>query len=76
MNTLLITKHIEIIYHIKDIGGYGFGKDKLLYNLKTAHNIRMTLNGSTKGFWIGKRFLTLNKLRPLLIRPVNFNCPF
>lgn len=70
------TNIIEVRWEIEGVPGYGFGSDKKLYNLKTSRNVKMTVKGYTKGFQIKKRFLTLNKLRPLLIRPVNFDVPF
>lgn len=76
MSCITITKVIEIVFELSDIDGYGFGKDKKLYNLKTGRIIRQTINVRSKGYWIGKRFYSLNKLRPLLIRPKNYNCPF
>lgn len=63
---------IEVAWLIEGIDGYGFGKDKKLYNLKTSKNIRMTIKGYTKGFQIKNKFYTLNKLKPLLIKPDYF----
>jgi hypothetical protein len=71
-----VTKHIEIRYRIDGFEQYGFGQDKQLYNCQTGRRKRMVLNGSTKGYWIGRKFLSLHQLRPLLKRPENFEIPF
>lgn len=76
MNRLSITKHIEIRWCIQGIDGYGFGHDKNLYNLKTGRIIKQTINNYSYGYWIGKKFFTLNKLKSLLIRPKHYNIPF
>jgi len=76
MNSLSITKRIEIKWVINNHSNYGFGDDKLLYNLKTGRVIKQTINNYSKGYWIGKKFYTLKKLKPSLIRPINFSLPF
>jgi hypothetical protein len=76
MNYLSITKRLEIIFEIEGFDNYIFCSDKKLYNKKTGRNIKMTLNNYSKGFWFGCKFLTLNKLRPLLIRPKYYKVPF
>ena len=76
MNRLSITKHIEIRWEILGIDGYGFGNDKNLYNLKTGRLIKKTINCYSYGYWIGKKFYTLNKLKSMLVRPKYFNVSF
>ena len=48
-----IIKHIEIVWLINGIDGYGFGNDKQLYNLKTERKIKQSMNCCSIGFWIG-----------------------
>jgi len=76
MNTISINKVIEICYVIDGYKHYGFGKDKKLYNLKTGREIKRTINTRSIGYWLGKKFYSLNKLRSLLKKPENFICPF
>jgi hypothetical protein len=71
-----VTKYIEIAYIINGIDGYGFGKDKKLYNLKRCKEVKQTLNNSTKGYWIGRKFYTFAKLSSLLVRPKSYGVPF
>lgn len=75
---MVIYKHyiVEVKWVIDGVDGYGFGSDKKLYNLKTSHEIKMTVKGYTKGYQIKNKFYTLNKLKPLLKRPECFNLPF
>lgn len=71
-----VTYTIEIVWFIKSIEGYGFGKDKNLYNLKTCRQIKQSYNGGSIGYWIGKNFYTLKKLKFLLYKPSKDYCPF
>lgn len=76
MNTISITKHIEIRWEINGIDGYVFGDDKKMYNIKTGREIKQTVNCYSYGYWIGKRFFTLNKIKLLLVRPKYYKCSF
>ena len=76
MNSITITKTFELLWEISGMDGYCFASNKKLYNIKTGKEIRKTLNGGCVGYWIGKKFLSLNKIRPLLIRPKLFKIPF
>lgn len=73
---MTIINSIEIVWELKGIEGYGFGKDKNLYNLKTGRRKKHTMVNYTKGWWIGKSFFTHEKIKSILIRPVKFNSPF
>lgn len=66
---------VEIVWFIKGIDGYGFGKDKNLYNFKLTRKVKQSTNGGSIGYWIGKKFYSLNKLRPLLYKK-EIDCPF
>ena len=76
MNCITINKVIEIRYEILGIDGYVFCSDRKLYNIRTNREIKMTINCRSKGYWLKRKFYTLNKLKSLLIRPKNFNLPF
>jgi len=76
MNTFTVTKTLKQTYHVKDIDGYSFCSDKKLYNLKTGNEIKQTVNGGSYGYWIQSKFYTLKRLKPLLVRPKRFDCPF
>ena len=71
-----ITKHIEIIWMINGIDGYGFGSDKQLYNIKTERKIKQSMNCCSVGFWIGKKFITASKIKTMLIKHTKQNCQF
>ena len=57
---------------IKEFPNYYFDKKKL-YS-KTGREIRLTLLNYTKGYWLGKKFITLNKLKELTFHKET--CPF
>lgn len=48
---------------IKEFPGYYFDRKKLFS--KSGRQIKMTVLNYTKGYWIGKKFLTINKLKGL-----------
>jgi hypothetical protein len=73
---MTITCTINIIWVIKGIDGYGFGKDKCLYNLKTGRKLKQCLNNSCIGYWIAGKFYSIKKLRSLVYKPSKEYCPF
>ena len=76
MSTLSTTKVIEIRWEIFGFPGYVFGDDKNLYNKRTGRKIKKTINGRSMGYWLGKKFLSINKLKYLLKRPEKIEIPF
>lgn len=76
MSSISITKVIELTFKIEGIDGYYFGSDKKLYNARTGREIKATLNGRSKGFWIKRKFYSLNKLRPMLRNIEKESAPF
>jgi hypothetical protein len=76
MPSFTIIKSLKQTYHIQGYEGYSFCDNKKLYNLKTGREIKQTINGGSYGYWIKGKYFTLKKLKPLLKRPENFECPF
>ena len=76
MLSITYTYNIEIVWKIKGYDNYGFGKDKNLYNLRTNRRIKKSYNSGSIGYWISKKFYTLNTLRKMLIKPEIIICPF
>lgn len=71
-----ITYTIEIIWQIKNFDGYGFGKDKNLYNMKTGRKLKQCYNSGSIGYWFGKKFKTLSTLKNMLYKPKKEKLPF
>lgn len=67
---------IEIVWLIKGFESYGFGKDKNLYNLKTERIIKQSYNNGSIGYWLNRKFFSLNKIKVLLYKQNNNNTPF
>lgn len=67
---------VDITWLIKGYESYAFGSDKNLYNIKTGSKIKKCLKGYTKGYNLNGKFITLNKIRSLLYKPVKIHCPF
>ncbi len=59
-------KNIEVGWRIDGFDGFVVGKDKNVYNILTSRQVRMVLNGYTKGFYLNRKFYSLVRLRPLL----------
>lgn len=75
MNTISITKHIDIRWKINGYEDYGFGEDKNLYNMKTCRKIKKTVVGYSTGFWISKKFITLKALKSMLTKIEKIETP-
>jgi len=73
---MYIEKRIKIIWNIKDIENYGFGSDNIMYNLKTGISKKQCYKDGSIGYWIGKKFYSLSKLRLLLYKPKKQILPF
>lgn len=67
---------IEIKWIIIGYNDYGFGTDKCLYNLKTNRRLRQSYNSGSIGYWFGKKFYTLSKLKTMIKKPIKEHCPF
>ena len=76
MNAISISYAIELTYKIKGYDNYSFGKDKNLYNLKTGKKLKRTINNRLIGYWIGRKFISLTAIKPLLYKPNKIDCPF
>jgi hypothetical protein len=73
---MTITIEIQIIWFIKGIDNYGFGNDNYLYNLIRCKRIKQSMNNGSIGYWLGKKFYSLNKLKPLLYKKRHIILPF
>jgi len=71
-----ITKSIVFKWKLDFADHYQWSTENKLYNLKTMREIKKTLNGYSIGFWIGKKFYTLDNLRKRLIKIEKIKCPF
>ena len=63
-------------FELKTNSDYKFTKDGVCINTKTNRLIKKVLNGRSKGYWINKKFYSLNTLRKQLKRIVDIDCPF
>ena len=64
-------------WQLKDKPQYKWTEYKRLFNTNTNREIKKTLKGMVAGYWIGKDFITLDKLKEkvelIVIKPY---CPF
>lgn len=63
-------------FELKNNSNYKFTKDNICINTKTDRLIKCVLNGRSKGYWINKKFYSLNTLRDELQRIKKNDCPF
>lgn len=73
---ITITKSINFKWKISFNDSYKWTTDNELYNTKTMRKIKKTVNGYSVGYWIGKKFYTLNKLKKHLVKIEKTICPF
>lgn len=64
MNTISVT--YELKWQIKNNEKYKWSACKKLFNSQTGRQIKKTMNCRSIGYWIGKKFITLNNLRSQL----------
>ena len=74
----MISYQINVIpkWLIKNEPNYFVDDKNKVYNYKSVKCLQMQLKGYTKGYYLSGRFYSLNKLRPLLIKPKKEYYPF
>jgi hypothetical protein len=72
----IITTTYLLEFELKTNDNYKFTKDNICINTKTNRLIKCVLNGSSKGYWINKKFYSLNTLRSELQKIKIEDCPF
>lgn len=73
---MTLTIEVKIIWRIKGIDNFGFGNDKVLYNLKRGTPKKQCYNNGSIGYWINRKFYSLSYLKPLLYKKINEQIPF
>ena len=73
---MIIYKPVKISWLIHGVDGYGFGDDKILYNLKTCRIKKQVYNNGSIGYKFGDKFYSLTKLRSMLYKPKTIYMPF
>jgi hypothetical protein len=66
MEILIKSKIIKAKWLIEGQPDFFIGEDKKLYRVKTQREIKLTLNGYTKGYYLNRKFFSLIQLRPLV----------
>ncbi len=72
------TKHIAK-YRLKTYPNYIYSTDKICYNTKTKRVIKQVMKGSTIGYIINSKFISINVLRAdleLIPKKEKTYCPF
>lgn len=67
MVTLVLKpKNVKAKWLIEGQPDFFIAEDKKMYRLKTQREIKLTLNGYTKGYYLNRKFFSLHQLRPLI----------
>jgi len=73
---ITISNTYNIAWTLKDYINYGVTDKGIIINLKRGTIIKKTMVGYSKGYYIEGKFITLTKLRKLLIKKEKTECPF
>ncbi len=73
METISITYQLK--WRIKDTP-YCISECKKVFNNKTGRIKKKTVHNGTVGYWIGRRFLSLNQINDLSVKIEKQICPF
>ena len=76
MQTIRVSKNYSLKWQINFAPHYKFTDCKKLINCKTGNEIKKTVNGYSVGYWISKKFYTLDNLRKQLVKIEKIECPF
>lgn len=66
VNLTIKSKIIRAKWLIEGQPDFFIAEDKKMYRLKTQREIKLTLNGYTKGYYLNRKFFSLHQLRPLI----------
>lgn len=66
VNLTIKPKIIRAKWLIEGQPDFFIAEDKKMYRLKTQREIKLTLNGYTKGYYLNRKFFSLHQLRPLV----------
>lgn len=71
-----LNKSLNLRWQIKENSKYKWSECKKLINTNTGKEIKKTINGGSVGYWIGKEFISLNKLKNRIELIPKIYCPF
>jgi hypothetical protein len=71
-----ISVNYTIKYELSIATHYVWTTNNLCFNLKTGRKIKQVYNNGCLGYSIQGKFMSLKKLRPLLIKPIEPTLPF
>jgi hypothetical protein len=74
MVTISTTYNID--YTLKNYDNYGVTDRGIVINLKRCKILKRTVVGYSKGYYIEGKFITLTKLRTMLVKKPKIKCPF
>jgi hypothetical protein len=76
MKTISISTNYNLIWQIKGYENYKVSEKGIVINCQTNRVLKRVVNCSSVGYWFNKKFITLDRLRPLLEKIQYSECPF
>lgn len=76
MQTITISKRYNLKYSLKDLPHYQITECKNVINMKTGRILKRSVNCSSVGYWIGKKFIPLKKLNEYCEKLIDIHTPF
>jgi hypothetical protein len=74
MVTISTTYNID--FTLKNYPNYGVTNKGIVISLQRCKILKRTVVGYSKGYYIGGKFITLTKLRTMLVKVEKIKCPF
>ncbi len=59
-------KKIKIKWLVEGQPDFCFGEDKKMYKISTQRQIKIVLNGYTRGWYLNRKFFSQKQIKPLL----------
>lgn len=73
MNTISINYRLK--WELKTDNKYQWSECGKLFNIKTGREVKKTIVNYSIGYWINRKFMTLNNLKRLLVK-IDYSVPF
>lgn len=76
MQNITISTTYNIDFTLQGYQMFGVTNKGIVINLQRGKILKRTVVGYSKGYYIGGKFITLTKLRTMLVKVEKVKCPF
>ena len=74
MNTITVTYRLK--WQFKTMPHIKISEDKRIFNTRTGRELKITVNGYSVGFWLGRKFILMSKLNDYIELIPNIKIPY